>query len=41
MTKGRGRKTIDQGAKTPVMLALEDIGGKTGDFWLGEEVTEW
>lgn len=41
MTKGRGRKTTDQGAMTPVMLALHDIGGKTGEFWMGEEVTEW
>ncbi len=41
MTKGRGRKTIDQGAKTPVMLALEDIGGRTGEFWQSEQVVEW
>ncbi|KAK4495901.1 hypothetical protein PRZ48_013169 [Zasmidium cellare] len=41
MTKGRGRKTPDQGAMTPVMLALHDIGGKFGEFWMGEEVTEW
>ena len=33
MTRGGGAKTPDQGAKTPVMLALEDIGGKTGEFW--------
>lgn len=41
MTKGRGKKTVDEGAKTPVMLALSDIGGKTGEFWYNEEVTEW
>ncbi|CAK4035005.1 Hypothetical predicted protein [Lecanosticta acicola] len=41
MTKGRGRKTIDEGAKTPVMLALQDIGGKTGEFWRNEEADEW
>ncbi|EME41145.1 hypothetical protein DOTSEDRAFT_134932 [Dothistroma septosporum NZE10] len=41
MTKGRGRKTPDQGAQTPVMLALQDIGGKTGEFWQHEEVIEW
>lgn len=29
MTKGGGTKTPDQGAVTPVMLALGDIGGKT------------
>ena len=33
MTRGGGAKTPDQGAKTPVMLALEDIGGKYGEFW--------
>jgi carbonyl reductase 1 len=29
-------KTPDQGAQTPVLLAIGDIGGKTGLFW-GEE----
>jgi carbonyl reductase 1 len=32
MTKGNGVKTVDQGAKTPVMLALGEIGGKNGEF---------
>lgn len=41
MTKGRGTKTPDQGAKTPVMLALDDIGGRTGDFWRDERVSQW
>jgi carbonyl reductase 1 len=41
MTKGRGRKTIDGGAKTPVMLALDDIGGRTGGFWENESISEW
>ena len=41
MTKKRGVKTPDDGAKTPVMLALEDIGGRTGDFWKSEKVAEW
>ena len=41
MTKGRGTKTIDEGAKTPVMLALEDIGGRSGEFWERESVSEW
>lgn len=41
MTKGRGRKTPDQGAMTPVMLALHDIGGNTGEFWMSEQITEW
>jgi carbonyl reductase 1 len=41
MTKGRGRKTVDQGAKTPVKLALEDIGGVQGEFWEHEDVSQW
>ncbi|GAB7364538.1 hypothetical protein MBLNU230_g5345t1 [Neophaeotheca triangularis] len=41
MTKGRGAKTIDQGAQTPVMLALQDIGGKHGGFWQSEKELEW
>jgi carbonyl reductase 1 len=41
MTKGGGAKTPDQGAKTPVMLALEDIGGKTGGFWQSGKITQW
>ena len=41
MTKGGGAKTPDQGAQTPVMLALEDIGGKNGEFWQGERIIEW
>lgn len=39
MTKGRGVSTVDQGAKTPVMLALADIGGKSGEFWTREKVS--
>ena len=41
MTKHRGVKTIDQGAQTPVMLALADIGGVTGEYWRDEKVREW
>ena len=41
MTRGGGTKTPDEGAQTPVMLALQDIGGKTGEFWQSEKVTEW
>jgi len=41
MTKGRGVKTPDQGAQTPVMLALGDIGGRSGEFWQNEKVSEW
>lgn len=40
MTRGGGSKSPDQGAQTPVMLALADIGGKTGLFWKDEEPQE-
>lgn len=41
MTKGRGTKSVDQGAVTPVMLAVGDLKGATGKFWSGERVVEW
>jgi len=41
MTRGGGVKTVDEGAKTPVLLALGDIGGKTGLFWKNENPMEW
>lgn len=41
MTKGGGRKSPDQGAKTPVKLALGDVGGVGGEFWEHEEVSQW
>ena len=41
MTKGRGPKTPDQGAQTPVLLALGDLKGEVGDFWRGEKVVSW
>jgi carbonyl reductase 1 len=41
MTKGGGRKTPDQGAQTAVKLALGDLGGKSGEFWEHEEVSQW
>lgn len=41
MTKGNGTKTPDQGAQTPVLLAIQDIGNKTGEFWRDERVIEW
>ena len=40
MTRGGGSKSPDQGAQTPVMLALFDLGGKTGLFWKDEKVIE-
>ena len=41
MTKGGGVKTVDQGAATPVLLALGDIGGVTGAFWQNEKEIPW
>ena len=41
MTKGKGHKTPDQGAQTPVMLAIGDIGGVSGEFWRDEKVISW
>ncbi|KAF2847705.1 carbonyl reductase [Plenodomus tracheiphilus IPT5] len=41
MTKGNGTKTPDEGAQTPVMLALQDIRGQTGAFWRSEKEIDW
>lgn len=41
MTKGKGVKTIDQGAMTPVLLAVGDIKGSNGEFWSDERVLAW
>jgi len=41
MTKGRGVKTVDQGAETPVMLALENLGGRSGGYWTEGKEEEW
>lgn len=41
MTKGRGVKTPDQGAMTPVMLAIGNIKGVTGDMWQNEKHYDW
>jgi carbonyl reductase 1 len=41
MTKGAGRLTPDQGAQTPVLLALGDIGDQTGLLWAEEKVIDW
>lgn len=38
MTKGRGHKLPDEGATTPVMLALKGSGGKPGSFWVDERI---
>ena len=41
MTKGNGTKSTDEGAQTPVFLALRDLGGRTGEFWRDDAVVEW
>jgi carbonyl reductase 1 len=41
MTRGGGVKTVDQGAQTPVMLAIHDIGGSNGQFWQNEKIISW
>lgn len=41
MTRGGGTKSVDEGARTPVLLAIGEIGGKTGGFWQGEREIEW
>lgn len=38
---GGGEKTPDEGARTPVLLALEEFGGTTGGFWRHEKMIEW
>lgn len=41
MTKNRGRRTVEDGAATPVKLAVGDIGATSGEFWSNEEVISW
>lgn len=42
MTKGGGMKTPDQGAMTPVLLALGKLDmDKTGGFWQHEKEIQW
>jgi carbonyl reductase 1 len=41
MTRGGGTKTPDQGAQTPVLLAIQDIGHKTGTYWSDEKEVDW
>lgn len=41
MNNGSGEESPDQGAQTPLLLALGDIKGKTGEFWYHEEIVEW
>lgn len=41
MTKGKGVKTLDEGAATPVTLALDDLQGKSGTFWENSQQSSW
>lgn len=41
MSKGRGILTVDQGAETPVLLALGDIRGSNGEFWANARIAPW
>ena len=41
MTKGGGVKTPDEGAQTPVYLAIGDISGSNGQFWQNEKLLQW
>jgi carbonyl reductase 1 len=41
MTKNQGGKTPKQGAKTPVHLALGDLGGRSGEFWYEMKPVDW
>lgn len=41
MSKGNGVLTPDQGAETPVFLALGDIHGTTGEFWKDKKPCGW
>ena len=41
MAKGRGRKSVEEGARTPVKLALGELGGVSGEFWECESVSQW
>jgi carbonyl reductase 1 len=41
MTRWNGVLTADEGAKTPVLLALGEFGGTTGGFWKESGIFEW
>jgi carbonyl reductase 1 len=41
MTRGKGHKTPDQGAQTPVLLAIEDIKELSGTYWSDEKEVDW
>lgn len=41
LNKNTGYKTIDQGAETPVLLALQETKGISGEFWSEKKVAAW
>ncbi len=41
MTKGKGHKTLDQGAETPVLLSLHNTDAKPGEFWFEKKAYDW
>ncbi|KIX03175.1 uncharacterized protein Z518_06726 [Rhinocladiella mackenziei CBS 650.93] len=41
MTRGGGTMTPDEGAQTPVLLALGDIKGANGEFWQHKQRANW
>lgn len=41
MTKGNGVLTPDEGARTPVLLALGEVRGKSGGYWSDGREAEW
>ncbi|KAH4257701.1 hypothetical protein HBI04_220730 [Parastagonospora nodorum] len=41
MSKGNGTSTPDEGARTPVWLAIGESGGETGGFYKGEKEVAW
>ena len=41
MTKGKGHKTLDAGAETPVYLALHSKDAKPGEFWSEKKAVDW
>lgn len=41
MTSGKGPKSIDEGAMTPVHVAIGAINDISGEFWENSEVSQW
>lgn len=41
MSSYKGTKSVEEGALTPVHLALGHLKGVTGEFWENEAVSQW